>query len=35
VLDARVFAAPEEELPLRFGDVVGRNPTVVLTVSVT
>lgn len=35
VLDARVFAAPEEELPLRFGDVVGRNATVVLTVSVT
>jgi hypothetical protein len=35
VLDARIFAAPEEEMPLRFSDVIGRNPTVVLTVSVT
>ena len=35
VLAAPVFTAPEEERPLRFGDVVGRSPTVVLTVSVT
>jgi hypothetical protein len=34
VLEAQVFAA-NDAAPLRFGDVVGPRPTVVITVSVT